>query len=105
MNRRQMAWWLFAILLFTCWPVLSVVAASSIATMQGCALNEGNPQPCSIVGMDVSGLLYSMGVMGWYGLATVPLGALALLIWLLLALGMLMRHWRARGSSNPNGAH
>lgn len=97
MTRRLMALWLFAILLFAGFPVLSVVAATAIAGMQGCALNEGNPQPCAISGIDVSGLLYSMGFMGWYGLVTVPLGALALLIWLLTAIGMLMSKWRARG--------
>ena len=99
MTPRLMAWWLFAILTFASWPVLSVVAASSIASMQGCSLNEGNPQPCSLAGIDISGLLYSMGVNGWYGVATVPIGALALLIWLLIAIEMLIRHWMARRRS------
>ena len=32
-------------------------------------------------GEDISGTLYTMGVMGWFMIATIPLGLVALVIW------------------------
>ena len=34
--------------------------------------------------MDVGGLLYFTGVMGWFMLATIPLGGGALIVWLVI---------------------
>ncbi len=62
-------------------PVLSVMTAGLIANLNGCALDEGSVHPCFIFGADFGGTLYFMGVMGWFGLVTLPLGGLALLVW------------------------
>ena len=69
------------IALFTGWPILSVVIAGTIASWNGCTLHEGFVNPCVVNGRDIGGTLYSMGVMGWFMLATIPIGAILFLGW------------------------
>jgi hypothetical protein len=88
---------LAAILLVACAPILSVLAASGIATLRGCTLNEAAAHPCVVAGIDIGELLAIMFVMGWLTLATVPIGALALLGWIILALIMYFRRKPANG--------
>ena len=75
---------LVLILVFALWPVASVALSGWLAQAHGCALNEGDIHPCMIGGSDWGGTLYAMFVMGWFMLATLPLGALALAAWLLV---------------------
>jgi hypothetical protein len=77
---------LFVIALLGAAPILSVIVAFSIASANGCALDEGSAHACIISGHDYSELLYSMGVMGWLALATVPLAALIIFVYLLVLL-------------------
>jgi hypothetical protein len=95
---KQMAIVLGAIVALALAPVLPVVAASSIANAHGCKLDEGNPHPCIVFGADIGGWLYSMGVTGWYAVATIPLGLIALLGWLVTAIGMYVRYRRNMAS-------
>jgi hypothetical protein len=56
---------------------------------------KGSVHPCIVEGKDYGQLLYTLGVLGWLMLVTIPAGALALLIWLVV----LMLHrtaWRRR---------
>ena len=62
-------------------PVISVAVAGSIASWNGCTLHEGFANPCVVNGEDIGKTLYAMGMMGWFMLATIPLGALAFVIW------------------------
>jgi hypothetical protein len=78
------------------WPILSVVIAGSIASWNGCTLHEGFQNPCVVNGKDIGGTLYAMGVMGWFMIATIPLGAIALLVW---TIGWVV--WRARKAKLP----
>ena len=66
-------------------PVISVVVASLLAEANGCTLHEGYSNPCVIWGADRADLLYTMFVAGWFGLVTLPAGAIALLVWLVAA--------------------
>ena len=72
------------IALFAGWPILSVAAAGTIASWNGCTLHEGFKNPCIVNGRDIGGTLYSMGVMGWLMIATVPLGGIAFVLWTLV---------------------
>ena len=72
------------------WPILSVIIAGTIASWKGCTLHEGFVNPCVVNGRDVGETLYAMGVMGWFMLATIPLGASAFVLWTLIWL------WRDR---------
>jgi hypothetical protein len=64
-------------------PLLSALAAGSIANLHGCVLNEGGVNPCVIAGIDFGKALYSLGVLGWLAIATLPLGMGALVLWFL----------------------
>ena len=59
--------------------LISVFAASAIASSLGCTLNEGDAHPCLFHGVDL-GELYGMAVVGWFALGTLPLGAIALAV-------------------------
>lgn len=77
---------LIPILLWTIWPVLLVATAGAIASANGCELNETTINSCIVNGREMGNTLYSMGVMGWFMLITIPTGLLALLVFLLLLL-------------------
>jgi hypothetical protein len=63
--------------LWTISPMISVLLASAIATAFGCALDEGGVNPCVVLGKDLGPSLYTLGVMGWFFLLTVPSGLIA----------------------------
>ena len=65
------------------WPIASVVIAGAIASWNGCTLHEGFANPCLVYGRDIGGMLYSMGVMGWFMIATIPLGIIVFVLWTL----------------------
>lgn len=67
-------------------PLLSVLFTYAVAGMAGCSVNEARVQPCMIMGMDWGALLYATGVLGWLMLASIPLGAMALLALLVIYL-------------------
>lgn len=69
------------ILLFAGWPIASVMIAATVASWNDCTLHEGFVNPCIVNGQDIGGTLYSMSVMGWMMLATIPLGAIAFVLW------------------------
>jgi len=71
------------IALGTGWPIASVIVAGTIASWNGCTLNEGSAHPCVVNGADIGGTLYAMGVMGWFMIATIPLGFIATIVWTL----------------------
>lgn len=77
---------LVPILLWTIWPIILVSIAGAIAAANGCELNETVINSCIVNGREMGNTLYSMGVMGWFMLVTIPTGLLALLIFLLLLL-------------------
>lgn len=61
-------------------PAVSVVLAGLIASANGCILHEGFANPCVVLGIDLGEILYSMGVMGWIAILTVPAALLAIAI-------------------------
>ncbi|KKC40718.1 hypothetical protein WH87_02970 [Devosia epidermidihirudinis] len=99
-QQRKFPWlryWiaLLVIALLALWPLLSVLLTYTIADYAGCSVNEGMPQPCMIGDTNWGGTLYTMGVMGWLMIGTIPLGFCAVLIW---ALALLTNYlsWRKR---------
>jgi hypothetical protein len=76
-------------------PVASVVACGVIANAHGCRVDEGSVHPCVINGKDYGQMLYTLGVMGWLMLVTLPIGALAFVIWLIVLL-LHRAAWRKR---------
>jgi hypothetical protein len=90
---------LAAIVLIALAPLLSLLAASVIASAGDCVLNEGDVHPCIVAGLDVGGVLSFLFVSGWLAMATLPLGAVALLIWLVAAIVLYVRSRRARSET------
>lgn len=86
---------LLAILLLTAVPLISAVLASVIASANGCALNEGATSSCIIAGADRGPMLYTMFVMGWMMLFTLPVGFTALIIWAIAAVIIVRRRRNA----------
>ena len=64
-------------------PLFSVLFTAAMASAFDCRVDEGSVHPCIVAGIDIGGLLYTTGVMGWLMLVSLPLAALAL-VWLLL---------------------
>jgi hypothetical protein len=75
-SRRGMFIIYLIIGLFTVAPILSVVIAASIAGACGCKLDEGDAHPCIVLGVDIGGVLYAMGLAVWLIPITLPIGLL-----------------------------
>jgi hypothetical protein len=88
-KRKRFPWifyWvvLGLIILVALAPIASVAACGWIANTHGCKVDEGSVHPCMINGKDYGHMLYTLGVMGWLMLVTLPGGALALGLWLVV---------------------
>ena len=86
---RPFPWWIYwaalaLILLVALLPAISVVVAGGIADANGCRLHEGFQNPCLVGGNDIGDTLYVMGVLGWFMLATLPLGGGALIVFVVV---------------------
>ena len=104
-RRFPWLWFLFgllAIILFAGSPMIPVIWASEVAASHGCTLHEGFINPCIVNGVDMGKDLYAAGMLGWLMLATMPLGALAFLVWLVLLVIMLVLHMRGKRKPEPN---
>ena len=66
--------------LFAIVPILNVLLGSFLGKITGCtSLNEGSVEGCIAFGMDISSQIYQLFVSGWYGVITLPIGAIALI--------------------------
>jgi hypothetical protein len=86
---------LFAILAVAFAPVGSVILCSWIANAYGCKVDEGSVHPCIIGGHDYGQLLYTLGVLAWLMLVTLPGGVVAFIIWLIILI-LHRANWRKR---------
>jgi hypothetical protein len=78
--------------LFVCLiPALSTGIAALISGLYNCKLNEGFANPCLVMGTDIGGILFEMGVMSWFMLLTLPAAAVLLIIWIAAELINLVR--------------
>src|ERR1051326_8165987 len=89
---------LFVIVAFAFAPIGSVILCGAIANAYGCKVDEGSVRPCIINGHDYGELLYSLGVMGWLMLVSLPAGFFAFLGWLIFLL-LHRAAWRKRVSA------
>jgi hypothetical protein len=86
---------LAAILLFAALPLIAALGAGAIADAAGCQLDESRTYPCVIGETDYGDTLYALGVLGWFGLITIPYGAAALGLWLIiLVIHLIVRLFR-----------
>jgi len=71
---------LVVIVLLSALPLIGALIAEWLAQSNGCALNEGSTNPCIIMGADWGEALYTLFVLGWLMLATMPLGMVAIMV-------------------------
>ena len=86
----------FAILIFSISPFISAMVAGTIADRYGCDLDEGSIHPCIVNGEDIGDTLYTLGVLGWLALATIPLGMIALAVYLIGVAIFYLARWLLR---------
>src|SRR2546421_2676123 len=103
--RKRFPWILYSIVLVLIGlvalaPVGSVVACGLIANAHGCRVDEGSVHPCIINGKDYGQLLYTLGVLGWLMLVTIPGGLFAFVIWLIVLI-LHRASWRKRFGVPP----
>ena len=68
--------WVMALAILACLlPAIGAFAAIGIANLNGCTLHEGFANPCVVLGRDIGKTLYTMGVLAWFMLATLPIAA------------------------------
>jgi len=97
---------LIGIVLIGLAPMIPVGIASSIATWNGCTLSESSPSPCLVNEFDWGPTLYQMGVLGWFGLVSLPLAAFLFVIWIVWFITSALLTWHrkrinSRMSSEP----
>jgi hypothetical protein len=102
-TRKRFPWifyWivLVFIVLFAFAPVGSVMTCAWIANSHGCQVDEGSVHPCVINGKDYGQLLYTLGVLGWLMLVTIPGGLFAFVVWLIVLI-LHRASWRKRFSA------
>ncbi len=98
--RKRFPWILYwivlvLIILFALAPVGSVMTCAVIANAHGCKVDEGSVHPCIINGQDYGQLLYTLGVLGWLMLVTIPGGLFAFVVWLIFLI-LHRTSWRKR---------
>lgn len=77
---------LVVIVAFALFPVGLVAVAGVIADSAGCRVNEAGANPCVIAGVDFGRALYTMLVLGWLMLVTIPAGGFLLAAWVVALL-------------------
>ena len=102
-KRKRFPWLIYWVLLAliviaALAPIGSVVTCAWIANAHGCKVDEGSVHPCIINGKDYGQMLYTLGVMVWLVLVTLPAGALTFAIWIV---GLVLH--RARWRHAPPG--
>jgi hypothetical protein len=89
---------LFVIVGFAFAPIGSVMLCAALANAYGCKVDEGSMHPCIINGQDYGQLLYTLGVLGWLMLVTLPAGLFAFVVWLIILI-LHRQSWRKRMSA------
>ena len=62
---------------WTAFPIVGALIATVVSAICGCRVNEAVPTPCVVFGVDIGKALYTLGVMGWLGVVTLPTGGVA----------------------------
>ena len=74
---------LVGIVLIGAAPMIPVGIASLIAKWNGCTLSEGAPSTCLVWGFDWGSFINEMGVLGWFGLVSLPLAIALFVVWII----------------------
>jgi hypothetical protein len=71
-----------ALALFICLlPLLSMAVAQFIAEVNGCKLDLASAHPCMVGSSDMGHTLLTLGMMGYFLFATLPVVAVIVISW------------------------
>ena len=87
---------LAVIVLFAVAPFISLLVAGAMADALGCTLPLSHIPPCPFMGADWGETLTVMAYVGYFAFWTLPTGALALAIWLLVVGTVTFMWWWRR---------
>jgi hypothetical protein len=97
-GRRSASIWLALslalIVVFALSPLVVAIGAGMFGASMGCRVDEGGSYPCPVLGYDAGTLLEEMFVSGWFVFLTLPIGATAALVWLVVAVAIFVRRER-----------
>jgi len=82
------------IVLFGATPLVAALAAAVIAGVLGCPLNESGVHTCLLFGRDFGRVLHVMFTSHWFAMMTIPVAAMVLVVWAIVALILLLLHRR-----------
>jgi hypothetical protein len=86
-------------------PLIAAFAAGAIADANGCTLHEGFVNPCIINGEDWGETLYTLFVLGWLAIGTIPIAVIAALVYLAaVVIIALVLHFRRRAKAAADAA-
>lgn len=88
---------LMALALLVCLsPLLSMAAADIIGNLYGCNVDLTGPHPCVVGGRDIGQTLLTLGMMGYFLMATLPIAAGVACVWVIVEIiAWVMRRRRA----------
>ena len=89
---------LILIVLVTLSPLICAAIASGMAAVLGCSVNEGGATQCMFMGSDIGQTLAELFVVGWLFFITLPVGGVALLVWLVITGFVILLRRRRRGA-------
>ena len=69
---------------WTAFPIVCALIATVVSAICGCTVNEAASAPCVVFGTDIGKALYTLGVMGWLGVVTLPTGGAAFALYTIL---------------------
>jgi hypothetical protein len=72
-------------------PVLSILVAAAIAAAGHCQGTEAGAGSCMLLGADFGGIVYALGVSGWFFLQTWPLALASIVLWALVGIRRVLR--------------
>ncbi len=75
-------------------PLVVAIAAGEFGAAMACQVDEGGFHPCPLLGYDVGAVLGAMFASGWFVFLTLPIGAIAALVWLVVAVALFTRRNR-----------
>lgn len=96
MSKRTIGCIYGIIALYTFAPILCILFCSAVSTLTGIHLEQG---PVYFLGVDVAGLLTTIGTCGWYAMVTLPTGLIAMAAFTFLWIVLLVLQKRGVGKA------
>ncbi len=79
-------------------PLLSMAAADIIANVYGCKVDLTAAHPCIVGGKDIGHTLLTLGMMGYFLMATFPIAAVIVGAWMIIeVVAWIVRRHRTEG--------